>query len=196
MEHLASDRLSSEKRFVEESEIAECDVQDAEDQKEEEILIDVPSLNKQKSLIPKMSTYTQEPLLSSIMGQDASERYALKLAETGRVISIKNAKYLYVGIVGGWVSLNCPESFKFLAVAIDSDAPVNYTTAAAPLFDKITKLPCHELVIHRSVCFKKRYAILSHCNKITKDLEYVTLDEADYFENMPESLHSKGLGTY
>jgi len=40
------------------------------------------------------------------------------------------------------------------------------------------------------VCFKKRYAILSHCNKITKDLEYVTLDEADYFENMPESLQS------
>jgi len=125
MEHLAFDRLSSEKRFVEESEIAECDVQDAEHQKEEEMLIDVPSLNKQKSLIPKMSTYTQEPLLSSIMGKDASERYALKLAETGRVISIKNAKYLYVGIVGGWVSLNCPERFKFLAVAIDSDAPVN-----------------------------------------------------------------------
>jgi len=88
------------------------------------------------------------------------------------------------------VPLNSSESFKFLAEEMDVNAPVNFAKAAAPLFDKIIKLPCYSLLIQKSVCFKRRYAIRLHNNDVTGNLEYVTLENIDYFENMPAEVLS------
>ena len=184
--------MSSDEELVGGIEIVEDNGQNADYGRNEELtLVIVSGMNERDGSECNTSTYMQEPPISHTMARSQSERRALQLIECGNVVSIRNSKYIHVGIVGGWVPLNCPESFKFLAETLGADVPVNYATAAAPLFDKIVKLPCYSILINRSVCFKRRYAIRLHRDNVFGELQYITLENVDQFEGVPSELQKE-----
>ena len=90
---------------------------------------------------------------------DMHARAAVLLRSRGLLVRLLGQTYFWAGTATGWSSVDSIASQSALLRHLDLNAPVNYGVASAPIRSLLRRMRLPEMVLPRSVAFRRRYAV-------------------------------------